>query len=105
MIVAKPARKVPANVWRVGESRIARGSPSRFQGRFPVAADSTHQIARTYDATITLMPGYAARTSYAIAPDGTILAAYNAMDPDGHVSRMLAAVKTWAAKAAHANQG
>ncbi len=101
-------QRLGVHVLGISEDRIEtldKFSVSACQSRFPVAADNDRQIARAYDATITLMPGYAARTSYAIAPDGTILAAYNAMDPDGHVSRMLAAVKTWAAKAAHANQG
>lgn len=101
-------QRLGVHVLGISEDKIEtldKFSVSACQSRFPVAADNDRQIAREYDATITLMPGYAARTSYAIAPDGTILAAYNAMDPDGHVSRMLAAVKTWAAKAAHANQG
>lgn len=97
-----------AHVLGVSEDKIAtldKFSVSACQSKFPVAADADGHIAKAYDATLIRMPSYAARTSYAIAPDGTILAAYNAMDPDGHVSHMLDAVKSWASKAAHANQG
>ena len=52
-----------------------------------------------------MLHGYANRTSYAIAPDGTVLAAYSAMDPDGHVSHMLDAVKQWANTGTHPGPG
>ncbi len=100
--------KLGARVIGVSEDGIAkldRFSVSACQSRFPVAADADGSIARAYDATLPVMRGYASRTSYAIAPDGTILAAYSAMDPDGHVSRMLDAVKLWASKTAHLGQG
>ena len=100
--------KLGAHVIGVSEDGIAKldkFSVSACQSRFPVAADADGSIAHAYDATLTLLPGHASRTSYAIAPNGTILAAYSAMDPDGHVSRMLDAVKAWASTAAHANQG
>ena len=70
-------------------------SVSACQSRFPVAADPTGTITQRYDAALPILAHHANRTSYAIAPDGTILAAYTALDPDGHVSRMLDAVRTW----------
>ena len=70
-------------------------SVSACQSRFPVAADPTGAITQRYDAALPILAHHANRTSYAIAPDGTILAAYTALDPDGHVSRMLDAVRTW----------
>ncbi len=97
-----------AHVLGVSEDKIAtldRFSVSACQSRFPVAADADGSIARAYHATLPVVSGYASRTSYAIAPDGTILAVYSAMDPDGHVSRMLEAVKLWASKTAHLGQG
>ncbi len=100
--------RLGAQVLGVSEDGIAkldRFSVSACQSRFPVAADADGSIARAYDATLPVVRGYASRTSYAIAPDGTILAAYSAMDPDGHVSRMLDAVKLWASKTAHLGQG
>lgn len=101
-------KKLGAHVIGISEDKIAtldKFSVSACQSQFPVAADSNGSIAHAYDATLKLMPSYANRTSYAIAPDGTILATYTAMDPDGHVSHMLDAVRAWASKAAHANQG
>ena len=70
-------------------------SVSACQSRFPVAADPTGAITQRYDAALPILAHHANRTSYAIAPDGTILASYTALDPDGHVSRMLEAVRTW----------
>ena len=100
--------RLGAQVLGVSEDKIAkldRFSVSACQSRFPVAADADGSIAHAYHATLPIVSGYASRTSYAIAPDGTILAAYDAMDPDGHVSRMLDAVKLWATKSAHQGQG
>ena len=90
--------KLGAQVLGVLEDKIAtldRFSVSACQSRFPVAADADGSIAHAYDATLPVVRGYASRTSYAIAPNGTIIAAYNALDPDGHVARMLDAVKRW----------
>ena len=100
--------RLGAQVLGVSEDKIAtldRFSISACQSRFPVAADADGSIAHAYHATLPVVSGYASRTSYAIAPDGTILAAYEAMDPDGHVSRMLDAVKLWDTKTAHQGQG
>ena len=44
-------------------------------------------------------PEYANRTSYVIAPDGTILYEYTALNPDKHVQNTMAAVQKW--QAAH----
>jgi len=90
--------KAGAQVIGVSEDKIAtldKFSVSECQSRFPVAADTDGTIAHEYDAVLHLLPGHANRTSYAIAPDGTILASYTALDPDGHVERMLDAVKDW----------
>ena len=88
-----------------GIAKLDKFSVSACQSKFPVAADADGSITHAYDAAMMIIPGHASRTSYAIGPDGTILAAYSAMDPDGHVSRMLEAVKRWQSKSAHANQG
>ncbi len=84
-----------ASVIGVSEDKIAtldRFSVSACQGKFPVAADGDGSIAAHYDARLPLMHGYASRTSYVIAPDGTVLESYEAMDPDGHVGKTLDAV-------------
>ena len=62
-------------------------------GKFPVAADDGAKIAKEYDATLTMKPGWSNRTSYVIAPSGTIAYAYSSMSPKKHVQEMLDAVK------------
>ncbi len=62
-------------------------------GKFPVAADAGAKIAEEYDSTLTIKPGWSNRTSYLIAPSGSIAAAYSALKPDDHVKEMLDAVK------------
>ena len=48
------------------------------------------------------IPQYANRTSYVIAPDGTIVYTYTSLDPSLHVQNTLTALKAW--KADHAAQ-
>ncbi len=87
-----------AQVIGVSEDSIGtldRFSVSACQSKFAVAADPTGAITQRYDAMLPIFVHHANRTSYAIAPDGTVLASYTALDPDGHVSRMLDAVTTW----------
>ncbi|MCQ8278235.1 peroxiredoxin [Acetobacteraceae bacterium KSS8] len=84
-----------AQVLGVSEDDIAtlnKFSVSECQSAFAVGADDHGKVAKNYDATLPLV-GLSNRTSYAIAPNGRILAAYSAMDPDGHVSHMLDALK------------
>ena len=77
-------------------------SVSECQSKFPVAADQDQSIMKAYDAVLSGHPEYADRTSYVIAPDGTVIYAYTAMNPDKHVANTLAAVKQWiAAKQNH----
>ena len=61
-------------------------------GRFPVAADPGAKIAKRYDATLALKPGWSNRTSYVISRDGRIVAAYSDLDPKQHVQHMLDAI-------------
>src|SRR5215467_15425403 len=63
-------------------------------GKFPVAADADAKIATEYDALLKMKPGWSDRTSYLIAPSGTVAAAYSALKPDDHVKEMLAAAKS-----------
>ena len=62
-------------------------------GKFPVAADADAKIAKSYDSLLLMKPGWSDRTSYLIAPSGSIAAAYSAMSPDKHVQEMLDAAK------------
>jgi len=62
-------------------------------GKFPVAADDGAKVAKEYDALLMLKPGWSNRTSYLIAPSGSIAHVYSALKPDNHVKEMLDAVK------------
>ena len=66
-------------------------STQECRSKFLVAADPGLKIAHRYDAVILGL--YADRTSYVIAPDGTIAYAYTSLDPDQHVANTLAALR------------
>jgi len=70
-------------------------------GKFPVAADPGAAIAKRYDAPLSMkgvsMPGMSGRVSYVIAPDGSVIHAYDNLDPNDHVNQTLGAVKAWKA--------
>jgi len=78
-------------------------------GKFPVAADAGAAIAKTFDAPLVVkdkatgqdktIDGKSGRTSYVLAPDGSIIHAYDNLDASDHVNQTLAAVTTW--KAGH----
>ena len=68
-------------------------------GKFPVAADPNAVIAKSYDASLALRPGWSDRTSYVIAPDDKIILAFSDLKPDDHVAKTLDAVTEW--RAAH----
>jgi len=76
---------------------LDRFSLSECRGKFAVAADPDQAIMTAYDAILAKRPELADRTSYVIAPDGTILAAYSELNPARHVEITMAAVKTWRA--------
>ena len=89
-----------ATVIGVSHDNIAtldRFSTSECQSKFPVAADPSLAIARTYDAKLPVV-GMANRTSYVIAPDGKVIYAYSNLNPGEHVANTLAAVKAYEAK-------
>jgi peroxiredoxin len=88
-----------ATVIGVSRDRIStldKFSVTECRSAFPVAADATGNITHSYDAVLSAFFKLADRTSYVIAPDGTILYAYHAMDPEHHVGNTLAAVTAWA---------
>jgi thioredoxin-dependent peroxiredoxin len=70
-------------------------------GKFPVAADPNAAIAKSYDATLAMRPGWSDRTSYVIAPDGKVIFAYSDLKPDQHIALTLDAVTKWRADHAH----
>jgi peroxiredoxin len=69
-------------------------SVSECRNKFAVASDADQKISKAYDATL-FFTSYSSRTSYVIAPNGKIIYAYNALDPDRHVENTMAAVKQW----------
>jgi peroxiredoxin len=75
--------------------RLTQFSVSECRSKFPVAADPHAVIAKTYDSILAVYPGLSDRTSYVIAPDGTVLAAYSNPNPDQHVAKTLDAVKAY----------
>jgi peroxiredoxin Q/BCP len=68
-------------------------------GKFPVAADPTLAIAKSYQSTLALRPGWSDRTSYVVAPNDQIILSYSDLKPDEHVAKTLDAVTQW--RAAH----
>lgn len=72
---------------------LKRFSVEACRNKFAVAADAGGKIMKSYDAS--LMLGVADRISYAITPDGKILASHVSMKPEGHVVAMMKAVEQW----------
>ena len=74
---------------------LKRFSVAECRNKFPVGADVDHSVMKSYDAVLTLMPDYASRTSYVIAPDRTIVYAYSSLNPAKHVTNTMNALKAW----------
>lgn len=72
-------------------------STTECRNKFAVGSASPQVIA-DYDVKLATT-ARANRTSYVIAPDGKVIFAYSAMDPSGHVTGTMDAVKQW--KASH----
>lgn len=62
-------------------------------GKFAVGADPGAQIAKSYDAILDKKPEWSNRTSYVVAPNGTIAAVHSDLNPNQHVQAMLDGVK------------
>ncbi|WP_260583284.1 peroxiredoxin [Sphingopyxis sp. PET50] len=77
--------------------RVAEFSRSECRDKFAVAADPGAKVAARYDATMQRPDGttLSDRTSYVIAPDGTILLSYTDSKPQAHVEKTMAAVRAW----------
>ena len=79
-------------------------SAKECRDTFPVGADQDLSIARSYDTALAIPGtslGYAQRTSYVIAPDGTILSAYSDSSAEPHITKALETVKAWRAEHKH----
>jgi len=80
--------------------RVEEFSKSECRDKFAVAADPGAKIAAKYDS---IMQGpnnttLSNRTSYVIAPNGTILLSYTDSKPQAHVEKTMAAVRAWKAR-------
>lgn len=75
--------------------KLQKFSVSECRSKFAVAADTDQAVEKQYDAVLTKAPQYANRTSYVIAPDGTVIYTYTDLKPDKHVENTLAALKAW----------
>lgn len=80
--------------------RVAEFSRSECRDKFAVAADPGAKIAAKYDSTMLAPDGstLSNRTSYVIAPNGTILLSYTDSKPQAHIEKTMAAVRAWNAK-------
>lgn len=70
-------------------------STQACQGKFAVASDATKTVIKSYDAAMMIMPDYANRVSYVIAPDHSIVYNYQSLNPSKHVERTLGALREW----------
>ena len=80
--------------------RVAEFSKSECCDKFAVAADPGAKVAAKYDSTMQRPDGsmLSNRTSYVIAPNGTILLSYTDSKPQAHVEKTMAAVRAWKAR-------
>ena len=65
------------------------------QGKFAVASDATKAVIKSYDAVMMIMPDYANRVSYVIAPNHAIIYSYQSLNPSKHVTNTLGALRDW----------
>jgi len=70
---------------------LQKFSSADCQGKFPVAADTTAKVAKSYDAKIPAVK-MANRISYVIGQDGKIAFVHDSGDASTHVTSLLAAV-------------
>ncbi|MEP7296713.1 MAG: peroxiredoxin [Burkholderiales bacterium] len=70
-------------------------STQACQGKFAVASDSGKTVIKSYDAAMMIMPDYANRVSYVIAPNNAIIYNYQSLNPSKHVEKTLAALRDW----------
>lgn len=75
---------------------LKKFSTTECRNKFAVGADTDQAVMKAYDAVLSLKPDYANRTSYVIAPNGSIVYQYTSLNPYRHVSNTMNALKTWA---------
>ncbi|HEX5380092.1 MAG TPA: peroxiredoxin [Phenylobacterium sp.] len=100
---AQGATLIGVTAGKVDELAAFSNETEHCGGKFPVAADPGAKIAKQYDSPLKMagmsMPmELSSRTSYVIAPDGTVVSAYNNLSADDHVNQTMNALKAWRAK-------
>ncbi|WP_174274448.1 peroxiredoxin [Sphingomonas bacterium] len=71
-------------------------SVQECRSKFAVGSATPTTIS-AFDVVLPVKPSISNRTSYVIAPDGKVIFAYSAMDPTGHITGTMDAVKAWRA--------
>ena len=77
---------------------LKRFSTTECRNKFAVAADLDQAVMKSYDAVLFFKTDYANRTSYVIAPNGTIAYQFTSLNPLRHVANTLNAVRALVAK-------
>ena len=100
---AQGATLIGITAGKVSELAAFSAETEHCGGKFPVAADNGASIAESYDsalkmAGISLPMALSARTSYVIAPDGTVISTYDDLAADDHVNQTMSSLKAWRAK-------
>ena len=95
---AQKATVIGITAGKLGELAAFSKETEHCGGKFAVGADQGAKIARQYQSVLVVKPDWSDRTSYVIAPNGTILHTYSKMDPSEHVAQTLGAVKAFNAK-------
>ena len=72
---------------------LQKFSATECRNKFAVAADVDQSVMKSYDAVLAFKPEYANRTSYVIAPSGSLVYQFTNLTPRRHVANTLKAVK------------
>ena len=76
-------------------AKLKRFSVSVCRKKFPVAADTSGRIIKSYDVVLPQDPLLANRTSYVITQHDRVFYSYTNLDPRQHVANTLAALRRW----------
>ena len=74
---------------------LSRFSIKVCNGKFALVSDGSQAIMKSYGAVMQTRPDFASRTSFVIAPNGSVLHVYGSLSPHDHVARTLAALREW----------
>jgi thioredoxin-dependent peroxiredoxin len=81
-----------------GIDKLKEFALSECRSKFAVGADADQRVMKAYDAVLKQRPDLADRTSYLIAPGGTVVYEYTSLNPEKHVANLMDALKAWRAK-------